>query len=287
MKLIRSDSPELARSIASSATRASRKPGTIFLGSIANILGLLIALTVGRIVSAQAAIVICVPVFLGLNGYVLWRAISSRWRWVIAGCDKRVYIRLFAWPGRNQGDVPEPDILEFEASEIASMSVRTVEVFLNGPKPKIAEWLAIEPSEVVAQDISCHVLPLLRRLDPSKAMLVNDEEGSLTIEWRWWSPALLVFLQQMVREFPSIVIGPEIRSELDLNEMWRGLARNPNKDLSAEERQKLVQAICFGFGCNLTTMLGRYKHISFRKASAYLAELLQEEAGRSQSTVQR
>jgi hypothetical protein len=259
-----------------------------FFGCFTNILGLLIVLSVSCIVSTQAAIRLSVPLFLGLIGFWLWRVISSRRSWVIAGYQERVYIRLFAWCGRNRGEDPEPDILVLEASEIASMSVRTVEVFLNGPKPKIVEgWLVIEPSQAVAQDISCHILPLPRTLDPNKATLVGDEEGRLTIEWRWWCPALQLFLQQMVRDCPSIVIAHEVRSELDLNGMWSGLASNPNKDLSAEERQKLVQAIRFGFGCNLTSMLARYKHISFRKASAYLAELVREEAGKSQSAVPR
>ncbi len=237
-----------------------------------------------RIVSVQAAIWLSVPVFLGLNGHVLWRAIFSRRRWVIAGCTDRLYVRLFAWRSGEHGEVHDRDVLVLEAPDIASMSVQTVEVFLNGPKPKIAEWLAIEPSQAVAQDISCHILPLLRTLDPSKAMLVGDEEGRLTIEWRWWRPALLVFLQQMVRECPSIVIAPEDRSELDLNEMWRGLASDPNKDLSLQERQNLVQAKRLGFGCDLAGMLGRYKHISSRKAGAYLAELEQEELTRLQQT---
>jgi hypothetical protein len=241
---------------------------------------------VGRIFSVQAAIWLSVPVILGLNGYVLWRVISfpRNW-WVIAGCNEGVYIRLFARPGRGRGDVPEPDVLVFEASEIASMSVRTVEVFLNGPRSRIVDWLlVIEPSQAVAEDFSRHVRPLLRSVDPSKWPLIGDKEGHLTIEWKWWDPALRVFLQQIVRDCPSIVIAPEDRSELDLNEMWSGLASNPNKDLSVQERQNLVQAKRLGFGCDLAGMLGRYKHISPRKAGAYLAELEQEELTGPQQT---
>jgi hypothetical protein len=224
-----------------------------------------------------------------LNGYVLWRVISfPRSWWVVACCDERVYIRLFAWYGRGREGVPEPDVLVFEASEIASMSVRTVEVFLNGPRSRIVDWLlVIELSQAVAEDFSRHVRPLLRSLDPGKWALVGDEEGRLTIEWKWWCPALQVFLQQMIRDCPSIVIAPEDRSELDLNEMWRGLARNPNKDLSVQERQNVVLAKRLGFYCDLAGMLCRYKHISFRKAGAYLAELEREEAGTGQSSIQQ
>lgn len=35
------------------------------------------------------------------------------------------------------------------------------------------------------------------------------EEGCLTVEWKWWRPALRVFLQQVVQECPSVVIAPK------------------------------------------------------------------------------
>jgi hypothetical protein len=203
MKLLRSDSPEVARAIAS-GTRASEKRYPFVWGCAANIVGLLI-FAVGRIVWLRAAIWLSVPVFLALNVFVLWRICSRRW-WVIVGCDDQVYIRLFGWLRRGQDEVAEPDILVLEASEIASMSARTVEVSLNGPRPSVVDWLlVIELSQTVAEDISKHARSLLRSLDPSKAMLVGEEEGRLTIEWRWWRPALQVFLQQMARDcHPSL-----------------------------------------------------------------------------------
>jgi hypothetical protein len=175
----------------------------------------------------------------------------------------------------------------FEASEIASMSVRTVEVFLDGTKPKIVEWLVIEPSQMVAEDFSSRIRPLLRSFDPNKVVLVADEEGRLNIEWRVWRPALPVFLQQIVRECPTIVIAPENRSELDLNGIWRAISMNLNKDLSVQERQKLAQAKRLGFGSDCAWLLGRYKHTTPQRAGAYLAEIEREESRTSQSTVQR
>jgi hypothetical protein len=55
--------------------------------------------------------------------------------------------------------------------------------------------------------------------------------------------------------------------------------RKDLKDLSAQERQKLVQAMRLGFGCKCAGLLSRYKWISFGEANAYLAEIEQEEAG--------
>lgn len=287
MKLVRSDSPEVARSIASAGARACWNWPALGFGGIANSLGLLIALSVHLIFSTRAAVWLSVPVFLAINGYVVWRVISSRRQWVIAGSAGRVYVRLFAWYRGDACDGNEPDILVLEASEIASMSVRTLEVLLDGSKPKLVEWLVIEPAQAVAEDVSKHICPLLRHFDPNKAVYVVNEEGRFNIAWNQWRPALGVFLQQVVRECPRISIAPEERSGLDLNGVWRGISRNLRDDqnsLSAQDRQKLVQAMRLGFGCNCTGLLSRYKNISFQKAAAYLAEIEQEEAGIGHST---
>jgi hypothetical protein len=287
MKLVRSDSPDIVRSIATAGVWASRNWYTLAFACAANVLALFIAIAVSFGVSVRAAAWLSVPVLLALNGYVLWRAQASHRRWVIVGCADRVYVRLFAWRNRGHADVYEPDVLVLEALEIASMSARTVEVFLDGSKPRIVEWLVIEPSETVADVVSSHVRPLLTPMEPDKAVLVAYEEGRLTIEWKWWRPALPILLQQVARVCPSVVIGHEKRSELDLNGIWRGISRNLRKDLGAQERQMLVQAKRLGFGCNCTGLLSRYKNISFQKAAAYLAEIERDEAEAGRSVVQQ
>jgi hypothetical protein len=190
------------------------------------------------------------------------------------GCADRLYVRLFAWRSGGHSDVHDQDVLVLEAPEIASMSIRTVEVFLYGPKPKFVEWLVIEPAQTVAEDVSSHIRPLLTLTGPDKAVLVAHEGGRLTIEWKWWRPALRVFLQEIVRECPSVVIGREERSELDLNAIWSGIWRKPD----AQQRQMLVQAKRLGFGCECAGLLSRHRYISLQKAAAYLAEIEQEEA---------
>jgi hypothetical protein len=170
-------------------------------GCFPNVVILLIALTVSLSDSVRAAAWLGVPVFLAWNGYVLWHtksSRSSRCTWVIAGCAERVYVRLFVRPSGDHSDDRDTDVLVLEASEITSMSIKTVEVFVYGPDPKIVEWLVIEPAQAVGDDISRHVRPLLTEPDPDKAVLVADDEGRLTIEWKWYRPALRVFLQDVV-----------------------------------------------------------------------------------------
>src|ERR1035437_553957 len=283
MKLVRSNSQEIVQSIATARAWASRNWYTLGFVCAANVLALFIAIAVSGGVSVRAAAWLSVPVLLALNGYVLWRAHASHRRWVIVGCADRVYVRLFAWRNRGHADVYEPDVLVLEAREIASMSIRTVEVFLYGPKPRTVERLVIEPAQTVADAVSGHVRPLLTPMEPDKAVLAVHAEGRLTIEWKWWRPALRVFLQQLVQECPSVVIAPEERSELDLNGIWSGISLN----LEQQKRQLLVRAIRLGFGCECMRLLSRYKYISFQKATAYLAEIERDEADAGRSVVRQ
>jgi hypothetical protein len=272
MKLVRSDTPEVARCIASAGARASRRLPAFVYGCSLNALILLIAVAVSFIVSVRAAAWFGVPVLLAWNVCVLWWTKAPRRNCVIAACADRVYIRLFV------ARASEPHVIVLEASEITSMSIKTVEVFLYGPKPKLAEWLAIEPAQAIAESVPSHILSYLEDIwthDSDSMLRVAILEGRLTVGWKWCHPALRTFLQQVVQECPSVVIAPEEHSELDLNGIWKG-SREPN----AEQRQMLAQAKHIGFGSECAQRLSEYKYMSPREASAYMAEIEQEQAAR-------
>jgi hypothetical protein len=275
MKLLRSDSPEVARCIASASVRASWRFPALVYGCFPNVLILLIALTISLIVSVRAAGWFGVPIFLVWNVYVLWLLKSSRRNWVIAVCPDRVCIRL----GVNIAEV-----IMLEASEITSMSIKTVEVFLYGPKPKFAEWLVIEPAQAVAEIVPSAFLSFLEDIwkhDSGTRVRVAILEGRLTIGWKWCHPALRTFLQQAARACPSVVIGPEERSELDLNGVWHGPRGGPD----VQQRRMLVQAKRLGFGSKCEWLLFLHWGIPRREVSAYMAELEREEAGTGHPTV--
>lgn len=284
MELVRSDTPDVTRCIASASVLASWHWPALVYCFFPCVLILLIASAVSLTVSVRAAAWFGVPVFLAWNVYVPWRSKSSRRNWVVAGCADRFCIRL------SMHRVYKQEVIVLEASEIASMSIRTVEVFLHGPKPKFVEWLVIEPAQAVAENLSDHIPSFLgdfRAFDPSIQRHVAIEKGRLIIGWKSCHPALRMFLQQVARECPSVVIAPEERSELDLNGIWQWRRERTRECPDAQQRRMLVQARRLGFGCECASLLGRYKQISFQKAAAYLAEYEQEEAGTSQSTVQR
>ena len=275
MKLVRSNTPEADRWVPSGGVRASRRWPAFVYGFFLNALILLIALALSLSISVHAAAWVGVPALLAWNAYLLWRTKSSRLNWFIAARADRIYIRLLMTPDKSRGDVLQPYVIMLEASDIASISVRTVEVFLYGPKPKIVEWLVIKPDQAVAESVCERIRPLPEPTDPSRQLHVVNEEERLITGWKWCHPALRAFLHQVTRECPSVTIGKEERSELDLNRIWVGISM----DLSARQRQMLVQARRLGFGPECRRLLCRYKYIPFREAQRYMAQLEQEDAG--------
>lgn len=280
MKLVRSDSPEVVRAVASADTLACWGSSTMVL-LFSSTVGLLIALVLDMLISVRAAVWVGVPVFVALNVFYLWRSRSPRLNWVVAIWSGRVYIRLFVKRGNNQ-DGDEPNVMILEHSEIASIAAKTIDVYLYGPKPKVIEWLVIEPADPVRGEVFDHISPLqpgmpnlcgIRPIDAGKQVLVGNEEGPLTIEWRWCRPALRTFLQQIALQCPSMVI-PEQRSELDLNGIWHGFRRGP----TAEQRRMLLRAKQLGFGSKCVQLLSLYRFIPLREARGYLDETQEEEA---------
>lgn len=269
MKLIRSDSPEVATIVASAGARASRRFSAFVYGCFLNVLILLIAIAVSLIVSARAAAWFGASTFLAWNVYVLWLLKFSSRTWVIAAYADRVCIR----PGVNN-----PNVIMLEVSEIASMSIRTVEVFLYGPKAKFVDWLVIETVQAQLEDVTDHIASFLRDIpsfDPSNPVNVVNEGRRLIIGWKWCQPALRIFLQKLVRECPSVLIAPEEHSELDLNGIWNRVVSSPD----AKERRMLVEAKRLGFGSECVGLLIRHQYILHPKAAEYLAEIEREEAG--------
>src|ERR1700740_633284 len=204
MKLVRADAPEVVHCVASAGALVCWGWSVLALVCVASVPGLLIALLVGLMVSVRAAVWGGAPIVLAWDAYMLRRGRSPRLNWVRAIGAERVYVRLFARRGRKQADVEEPEILVLEPSEIASMSAQTFELFLYGSTPKVIEWLVIRPADTVAENVSDHIRPLqcgtgpnmcgIKPIDPNKQVLVGNEKGPLTIEWKWCRPALQTFL---------------------------------------------------------------------------------------------
>jgi len=279
MKLVGSNSPEVARIVSTGALASWGS--AVGPACVASAVGLFVALALRLIFSVGAGVWIGVPVLVLLNVFMLWRSRSPRLNWVVAACADRLYVRLFAARGRIHGN--EPEIMVLEASEIPSISARTIDVFLYGPKPRNLHWLVIEPAQVVTEVVSDRIHGLQSGISPNlcgmapvgphKQVFVGNDHGPLTIEWKWCRPALSSFLHQIAQKCPSIVIAPEQRSELDLNGIWHGYRSEPKP----EQRRLLAQAMRLGFVVKCKWLLIRYKFMTYQEAAAYLAEIQQEE----------
>jgi hypothetical protein len=285
MRLVRSDSPEVVRCTESANVLASRRWPALAYGLPFGLTILFISIVLTLLDSAQSTAWLGMFFFLTWSTYVLWLTKSSRRNWCAAVCAGQVYLRPSMTRGTAPNGIGEPDVFVFEASEITSISIRTVEAYLYGPKPKLAECLVIELGPTVAESVHAHIPSPLRYCEtlgccgePGSNYLARAtyEDGRLAMSWRQCHPNVRVFVRQVVQECPSLSIGPEERSELDLNSIWGGVRLN---DLDVQQRRSLLQAKRLGFDSDFAWRLSIYKQISSQEAQAYLAELEQEEAG--------
>lgn len=282
MKLVRSDSPEVARCIDSASVRASRRWPSFAYALPFDLLILLLFIVMSLLVSVRSAAWLGIFFFLTWNAYVLWLTKSSRRNWCAAVCAGRVYVRLYMTRETARDDVNEPDVVVFEASEIASMSIRTVEAYLYGPKPKVADCLVIEPavagsvpSRIPSFPGYCETLGSCGEPRSNCLVRVTNEDGRLVIAWRRCHPDVRGFVRKVVRECPSVVVGPKERCELDLNGIWHGYRE---MNLNEQQRHLLIQAKRFGFGPDCAWLLTLHKDVSSPDVRACLAQIEQEEA---------
>jgi hypothetical protein len=285
MKFVRSDTPEVARSIASASVRVSRYWPAFRYALPFDLIILLLFIVMSLLVSVRSAAWLGMFFFLTWNAYVFWLTKLSRRNWVMAVCAGRAYVRLYMTREEVPSGIDEPDVIVFDASEIASISIRTVEAYLYGPKPKFAECLVIEPAPSVAGSVPtnnpsfpryCETLGCCGESRSNYLVHVANEDGRLVVAWRRCHPDVRVFVREIVREFPFVFVGPEERCEIDLNSIWHGYR---SMNLDEQQRHSLLQAKCFGFGPDCAWLLTTHKDVSSPEVQACLAELEREEAG--------
>ena len=91
---------------------------------------LLLFIVLSLLVSVRSAAWLGMFFFLTWNAYVLWLTKSSRRNWCAAVYAGRVYLRLYMTRETAPDGVDVPDVMVLEASEIASIWIRTVEAYL-------------------------------------------------------------------------------------------------------------------------------------------------------------
>jgi hypothetical protein len=231
------------------------------------------------------------------NGMRLARATLSRRHWMVAASAERFYVRLFRPIGPGWRKNIEADVMALDMAELAAIQIRTTDVFVHGPKPKIYQWLVLEPVHGVRPSIADwfeHQGPFPPEVRPSAADQFEDlgprspgvypvpaanrfyrqwftrcEGGTVAVPWHRYRPGLEKFLRQIALWLPNLTIRPEAHTELDLISFVS--KREP------ERRRLLAQAKRMGFSNDCVHALYSYtgptlySHRSLKDANEYMS----------------
>jgi hypothetical protein len=226
MRLVRSDSPEVLQALASRDCVLADSPWTDLPGTLAvNFLIGILFLGL-RTFEWDYTTRLVGALLVAWNGMRLARATFSRRHWTVAACAERFYIRLFKPIGPSSRQNTEADAMALDVAELAAIQIRTTDVFVHGPKPKVYRWLVLEPVQEVRPSIADwfeQLGPLPPGACPIPAAdgsyrewFTRYEGGSMTVAWYQYRPALEKFLRQIASRFPNLTILREAHTELDL-----------------------------------------------------------------------
>ncbi len=143
MRLLQSDAPEIQSCFSSGHYLIVRGGAAQFHGFVVNLAILVFVFTATA--HGLFATLGAIGILVLWNLILIWRATFGYQNWVFLGSEERFYVRLFSCQGRASN--LEPCVIALEVAEICSVSIQSRKVFVCGPKPKLYEWLAIEPDE--------------------------------------------------------------------------------------------------------------------------------------------
>lgn len=268
MRLIRSDSPEVARCLASTnCVWARQRLLPLYVAGCEVILLLVAAIWMFRWTCATR---LGGALLIVWSAGSLWRSAFSKRNWVMASCAEELYFRLFSHRGPRSRAGNEPEVMALRGGEVASLSIKTVEVFIFRAKPHVREWLVIEPrpgTQVAVAEQFERSSPPIYGCDLYKEWFIRSKSGNLWIPWLCNKPPLRTLLSEIASQSPNLTIAAEDRSELDL----RRLYRKPEP----EQRKVLARArrIGFAWACERVLRRNPYKRMSRGEAREYLSSI--------------
>jgi hypothetical protein len=270
VRLLHSDSAEMVRCLSSRDCLRVSRPWVYISWAVWGSVAIFLLTSVLRISGWEYVTRLGGAALLVLNAFLVWRAVFNKRNWIIAASGDRMYFRLFS-PYRNQVHNAEPNVLELSVEEIASIWIRTVAVFYMGPKPRVFEWLVVEPdpkTRVAVAEQYERVAPPITACDRYREWFTGwkSEEGALSTPWLLYQPALQPFMRQLAARFVNLRVAPERRLELDLI----GFARKS----PAEQRMLLTEVIRIRltWACEIAVMMDRHGRRSREEARKYLAD---------------
>jgi hypothetical protein len=280
--MLRSDSPEVLHALTSRDCVLADSPWTDLPGTIAGnfLIGILFLGLRTFEWDYRTRLVGALLIFW--NGMRLAHATFSRRHWMVAACAERFYVRLFKPIGGGSRQDAEPDVMALDMAELAAIQIRTADVFVRGPKPKVYQWLVVEPVKEVRASVADQ-FEQLGPLPPGSCPIpaadgsyrewfTRYEGGSVTVAWHQYRPLLEKVLRQIASRFPNLTIRPEAHTELDLVSFI-------NKP-EPERRRLFVQAKRMGFSRDCVWALYSYTDYtlyqhrrSLKQSAEYMANI--------------
>jgi hypothetical protein len=274
MRLLRSDSPEVIRALASqdcvSADSPRSEVGRALGGSM--LIGLLFLCLRGAHWDYAGQLAGAVLVIW--NGVQLWRATFKRRHWLLAACEGRFYIRLFNPVGSRSGQDTEANVLTLDMAEVGGIQVRTADIFIHGPKPTVYEWLVIEAKRELWASAADHFerlgqpapgfCPVAAGNGPYGEWFAGWWNERVSVRWLGYRPTLKEYVRRIAARYPDLTIQPEAHPELDLVSIVS--KREP------ERRRLLAQAKKMGFNNECVWALYMYTGCTLYQRTKSLKE---------------
>jgi hypothetical protein len=274
MRLLRSDSPEVIRALASQDCVRADSPrsevGRALGGSM--LIGLLFLSLRGAHWDYAGQLAGALLVIW--NGVELWRATFNRRHWLLAACEGRFYVRLFNPVGSRSGQDTEANVLTLDMAEVGGIQVRTADIFIHGPKPTVYEWLVIEPKRELWASAADHFerlgqpapgfCPVAAGNGPYGEWFAGWWNERVSVRWLGYRPPLKEYVRRIAARYPDLTILPEAHPELDLVSIVS--KREP------ERKRLLAQAKKMGFNNECVWALYMYTGYTLYQRTKSLKE---------------
>jgi hypothetical protein len=285
MRLLPSDSPEVVRALASPDCVRADSPRSEVRSALGGsmLIGLLFLSLRG--VDWDYAGQLAGALLLIWNGVHLWRATFNRRHWLLAVCEGRFYIRLFTPAVPRSGRDTEANVLTLDMAEVDGIQVRIADIFIDGPKPKVYEWLVIEPKHELRTSLADHFerlgqpapgfCPVACGNGPYGEWFAGWWNERVSVRWLGYRPTLREYVRRIAARYPDLPVLPETHRELDLISMVS--KREPERRRLLAEAKKMgfnnecVWALCMYTG---HTLYHRTK--SLKEAQEYMATIDEE-----------
>jgi hypothetical protein len=169
--------------------------------------------------------------------------------------------------------------------ELRGIQIRTATIFISGPKPRVYEWLVVEPKNELRALAADHferlgqpapgVCSIAEPNGPYREWFAGWWNEGVSVRWLGYRPRLGEYVGRIAARYPDLTILPEAHPELDLVGIVS--KREP------ERRRLLAKAKKIGFNNECVWALYMYtgytlyqRRKSLKEAQEYMSTIDEE-----------